>query len=249
MFNFSKAVGLLLICWVSAACPSPSLISKMYCLILGDKEVRLEYKEIAQEALKEFGVEELEDVPIKQMNWVGPTFAQTDLSSFTAFGIWLNEAYLDACTQEEKIVHIYHEAAHYAKNHHLKILIGTSAYFSIGLGGLIGLYSLFESFDPTLKNTLVACIGILLTVRGYHYILPRFVKEQEKEADLKAIKKLIISGKQDVVDAYLHTLRERVAEKQIHDVNMWWYSDKEIVAYLDMQKERLQTYKTIEKGV
>lgn len=208
---------------------APSLISRFYCLVLGNKNTKQEYKEKAHKALKDLGVEKPEDVPVKQMNGIGPAFARLQLSSFTAFGLWLDEEYLDQCSEEEKIFHIYHEAAHYASRHHQKIITGSAIILPLLTYGFIKLNNSLDPYGTLTKASIITTTSIATLLSSYLYFLPQVVKRQEKEADIKASKTLIRLGKQEAVENIIENLKSMPA----NDGNIWWYSNQEQIQYLE----------------
>ena len=76
------------------------LPSQLYCKVLGNVDVKAEYKALAHKALADLGVTHPEEVAIKQMNQVKSLVALMPVSSFTAFAIWLDESYLNSLTSE-----------------------------------------------------------------------------------------------------------------------------------------------------
>lgn len=223
---FSLILTLLFASGIAHA--SHSMASKVYCAVLGNEDASQEYKKQVYEALTQLGVEHPESVPVKQMNGVGPAFARMDLSSFTAFGIWLDEKYLDTCTQEEKLFHIYHEASHYACKHHQKILIGSAVSMLLVAAGLMKL-SRVSPDGSVAKCVTLGSAAIAVLSGTYCYLLPHVVKRQEKQADLVAAQALINAGRQQVVDSHIDDLKE----SEISDNNIWWYSKDEQINYLE----------------
>lgn len=211
---------------------SQSIISKVYCSILGNDDVSLQYREKVDQALKDLGVENPSDVPVKKMNGVGPAFARFDLSSFTAFGIWLDENYLDRCSEEEQKFHIYHEVSHYVQNHHAKMIGGCGAALIFATVGLAKLRSFIGSTDSLVASALTVGLGILVSLAGYRYALPLLVKKQEKEADLLAAATLIATEQSTVVDAHIEDLEARVEKYGDTGDAWWWYADKEMIECL-----------------
>lgn len=218
---------LLLLGFAHTAYSSQSMISKVYCLVLGNHDAHADYKTMVYNALKDMGVDHPESVPVKQMNGIGPAFARIDISSFTAFGIWLDEAYLDTCSEEEKLFHIYHEAAHFVQKHHQKLL----AECGISLGALTGLMKLGSAVVP---GYAVLGIGVLVALGGYWYVLPYAVKTREKQADLLAAETLTNLGKENVVAIHIEDLKKA---KHFEEPGLWWYSNKEEVEYLENLKK------------
>jgi len=200
-----------------------SVLSKVYCYVLGNQDVQQEYKDQTRQALQTMDVKNPEDVTVKQMNGVGPAFARFNLSSFTAFGIWLDEAYLASTSKEEQTFHIYHEAAHYQQKHHQKNL----AACTVGIaGGLVLLNQSLSIASPIAKAAAVT--GSAAAIGSYFYLLPHFIKQQEKQADIIAAQALLKAGNRHVVQARIDDLQNNCPE----DSSLWWLSSQEQVNYL-----------------
>lgn len=233
------SVVLAVLCTADSAVARQSIVSTIYCSLFGNQDASQEYKKLVYQALTDLGINNPEDVPVKKMNGVGSILAGMDVSSFTAFGIWLDEQHLDTCTQEEKLFHIYHEASHYACKHHQKTLIGSAASIPLIILGLMKLGSL--SPHGSVAQYISTTSALLLTLSAtYLYILPHVVKKQERQADVVAAKTLINIGKEEVVDEYINHIR---ASKNC-DNNIWWYSNAEQIRYLENARNTLTT-KTI----
>ncbi len=204
-----------------------SFISGIYCKILGDQDASSQYIQEVQEAFKFFKVKDRLSIPIKKMNAVGPSFARVDLSSFTAFGIWLDEKYLDTLSETERVFNIYHEVSHYVQHHHQKLFAGC------GIAALLvalGLVKLGQSLNTTLpyKVGAVSVVGFLAAIASYRYLLPYFVKRQEKQADLMAAETLILLNKSSVVSKYIEILKRDKGS----DNGCWWPTKLEKLEYL-----------------
>ncbi|MCL4361776.1 hypothetical protein M1446_05475 [Candidatus Dependentiae bacterium] len=225
-----KIIFAFLILFSTNIISSQSLISKFYCQILGNKDASLENKEMVYRALKKLGIKNVEDVSVKQMNGVGPAFARLPLSSFTAFGIWLDEDYLSKCSPIERVFHIYHEAAHYAKKHHQKILAGAAIMLPAIAIALIKLNQLVA--DPIYKYGAMSGVSLSALLGNYFYVLPKINKTHEKEADLLAAKILISSGNEKIVDYYIEELKKYNPNSE----NIWWYSIGQQIKYLQELK-------------
>lgn len=219
----------ILLC-IHTVYPGQSTISKMYCLIFGNTDAHSEYQNQAHEALVAFDIEQPENVAVKQMNGIGPAFARLDLSSFTAFGIWLNEAHLDACGKNEQIFHVYHEAAHYAKKHHQKMIAGSAVFLAGMVAGLLAINKSINVTNSFLKSTAILGSGMLITLGSCLYLLPQIVKQQEKEADMFAAATLIRAGSQYIVEAHIKNLR---ATPYSNESALWWHSDSKQATYLE----------------
>jgi hypothetical protein len=235
-----KTLLIFLLAGSAHATPEQSYISKIYCKMLGNSDVKEEYRKLVYKALEELDVPNHEAIPIKKMNNVGPIIALMPLSSFTAFGIWFDEDYLDSCSPEQKVFQIYHEAAHYAQRHHQKVLAASATLTALAAIGMSFLNNeLNENNSPhSLAITLGASAATVTLM--YLGILPLMVKHQEKTADLEASKKLISSGNAGVVEAHIQSLRHSTPSHG----NIWWFSDKEQADYLEktMQKKLLTDF-------
>lgn len=207
----------------------PSLIAKLYCSVLGNKDASKEYREKVYQVLKQHGVNKPEDVPVKQMNGIGPAFARLELSSFTAFGIWLDENFLDICTDEQKDFHIYHEVSHYVKYHHQKILALSACLLTLIATGFTKLNRFCSSSDNITRYSVLTGATAFTLLTSYLYLLPNIVKRQEKEADILAAKALINAGKSQVVDNHIENLKKYINSPD----DIWWYSNKEQIKYLE----------------
>lgn len=214
--------AIALVCFIYPL-SAQSIIPKIYCTVLGNTDLKQEYKEQVFKALKDMGVEHPETIAIKKMNRVGSILALMPVSSFTAFGIWFDEKYLDSCSQEKRIFEIYHEAAHYALKHHQKLLgIGSAVCAT----AIVGLVFLKKCLDARTSHSLTVTLGAAAaSVAGiYLGIVPQIVQRQEKAADIHAAKKLISLGKTDVVDAYIRLLsKSNLSDKSA----LWWAPVKE----------------------
>lgn len=208
---------------------TPSLIAQLYCSVLGNEDARTEYRVLVYQALKDLGIEKPSAVSVKQMNGIGPAFARVPLSTFTAFGIWLDEPYLDSCSFAEKIFHLYHEAAHYTLMHHQKILAGVGISLLLVSLGVIELSGILRDVSVLMKNIVAVGTGAFIVAGCYRYILPHFIKRQEKQADILAAQTLIAHGKKDIVIEHIDNLSKMPI---IEEDALWWYSNVEQATYL-----------------
>lgn len=207
------------------------IMSQLYCWALGNQDVRQEYALLARQALAALGVSNPQEVAIKKMNGLGPVIARVNaLSSFTAYGIWLDEAYLDTCTMEERLFHIYHEAAHYARKHHQKLVIGIT--LTVPLICALSLQLNKRScIDNAFVYTLSAVQSLIMLASAYAYILPAVVARQEKHADIAAAQALIAEGKSDVVRAYIDLLKSYAYGGA--ETELWWPAVAQQIGYLE----------------
>lgn len=214
----------------------PSHITKLYTKIFGNAAVKQEYTDLVQQALEQFGIENPESVPIKQMNNIGPMFALMPLSSFTAFGIWLDETYLDTCSPEERTFQMYHEAAHYAKKHHQKLLSSITGA-SITLASLLYLNKKL-CINKQINGPIISIFGIV----SIGALISSIVKRQEKEADLEAAKKLILLNKAHIVVTHIKNLNKTKAKHYL-----WFFSDKKQKHYLEPLLKNFNNNETFHK--
>jgi len=193
---------------------------------------------MTHQALCDVGVQSFKDVPVKQMNNVGPILALMPLSSFTAFGVWFDEKQLTKYSPSERIFAIYHEAAHYAHQHHQKLLAIGSAATASAIIILVYLHKKLVKEKIQYAAGITAGTGVLMSLAIYFGLLPRIVREQEKEADITAAKTLVRLGKKDVVDQHIQRLEQDAKSNQS---NIWWYSEQ---AQQDYLKELLNALRT-----
>lgn len=207
-----------------------STVANLYSTILGSKPVSEPYRTLTYKALADLGINNPEkNVRVCQMNGVGPAFARLELSSFTAFGIWLDEQYLNQCSEAEKMFHIYHEAAHYKLNHHVKVLTRCGLASLGSIAGLVALSVGLKKQPSWIRVSAGITTGLIGLYAGYRYLLPSLVKEQEKEADLLAAKTLCTRGRSDVVTHHIISLGHYPSPTK---QDLWWYSPAEQQAYL-----------------
>ncbi len=213
----------------AGALAAQSLVSGFYCKILGNVDAKKEYRELVRSALQAHGVAHPEDVAVKKMNKIGSFIAGTPVSSFTAFGIWLDEKALVSCSPEERIFQVHHEAAHYAQRHHLKLVTLSALAGATLISNLFLLKNNLAAprTQPMLKTAGLAAIGVSVAATTFA-LLPRIVRCQEKEADIVAAQKLVALNKADVVRAHIDTLRQTA----MNNHGRWWYSALEQVNYL-----------------
>jgi Zn-dependent protease with chaperone function len=236
MNKIIKFIVLTLVFSIYTPHAKPNLLTDIYGLILGSKDADAKYTQIVHQALKDLGSVDETSVAVKQMNTVGPMIALQDLSSFTAFGIWLNQKYLKNLDAQTLKFLLYHEASHYIQKHHQKIIL--VCMLSL-LPLILELYLLkkgLSSTHPLLQGSALALAGLLSVVVWYKYFLPYLIKKQEKKADLMAAKALIETGEAKIVDDYIKILKESKSED-----DLWWYSDKEKAEYLEKLKKNLNS--------
>lgn len=214
--------------------PQISLISKIYCFVLGNSDASEKYKQKTYQALKALDIKNVQNIPIKKMNGIGPKFARIDLSSFTAFGIWIDEQFLNSCSNAEIKFNIYHEAAHYKCKHHQKILLTCMSLLTLLTMSSIKLNHYLNTKKSLYRYAILTTTSIISLIGSYLYILSNIVKEQEKEADIFAAKTLVNSGKSKIVEKYIQNLKNFNLPNQN---NIWWYSNKEQIEYLENIKE------------
>jgi hypothetical protein len=235
-----KTLLIFLLAGSAHATPEQSYVSKIYCKMLGNSDVKEEYRKLAYKALEELDVPNPEAIPVKKMNNVGSIIALMPLSSFTAFGIWFDEDYLDSCSPEQKVFQIYHEAAHYAQQHHQKVLAASATLTALAAVGMSVLNKKLKENNSPHSLAIILGVSAATVTLMYLGILPLMIKHQEKTADLEASKKLISSGNAGVVEAHIQSLRHPTPSYG----NIWWFSDKEQADYLEktVQKKLLTDF-------
>lgn len=206
-----------------------AFINQLYCSLLGNTDVAAEYKALVHNALRNLGVNNSKSVSVKQMNNVGALIARIPVSSFTAWGIWFDQDYLDTCNANEQLFQIYHEAAHYAQKHHQKLLTFTLAVAGATGIGLYALHKHLRKNDVPHPNTITAASAATALVAFCTIVLPYIVKLQEQNADLVAAQKLIELGRSDIVQEYIQQLRELTEQES----NLWWFAGNRQADYLE----------------
>jgi hypothetical protein len=223
----------LLIVAFASSLNAHTLVSKLYCTILGNNDAQPKYTHIIHQALREMGVEKARDVPIKKMNDIGPLFALMPLASFTAHGIWLNETYLDQFSLADITFELYHEAAHYAHKHHQRLILWST---SAALCKTIILYTLYKKLKH--KNyhskAITSAAGFIFTPLLYVVGLPALIKKQEKEADIATTQTLLKTQKCNALKEHLKKLKLYSNTK-----SLWWPTPQEQISYI--KKEINQT--------
>lgn len=204
-----------------------SSMQAVYGMLFGGNAVRQEYRLLTHQALADCGVDNPSLVPVRQMNTLGSMITGGGLASFTAAGIWLDQAALDRCSDEERLFQLYHEAAHYWLCHHQKLMAGV-------VGTSIVSSMLVARIDQSM-NWLGALMLNGVQVAGLIAGLVAAVRYQEKQADIKAAQVLIKIGKKEIVEWYIAQLKAASSESESL---LWWASIAERIAYLEslMQK-------------
>lgn len=215
--SYKNIVLLSMSLFISETLHSYSMVSQAYAYILGNQDLKQEYRVVVDQALADFGVNYPEQVLVKQMSPVGSCIAGLPLSSFTACGIWFNQEHLDSCTPDQIKFQVYHEVAHYVKNHHPQLVTSVVGWF---IANVVGLKA--ASKDNTLFAIGYGVCAVLLSGKLLVYL----VKNQEKEADVVAACKLRSVGQDKVVQAHVHALQEQSGQ------GVWWCSADEQVEYL-----------------
>lgn len=224
--------------------PNYSLIQKLYCTFLGNRDVSEKYKNLVQKALTDHEVKNPESVPVKHMNNNGSRIALMDVSSFTAFGIWLQEEYFEKHLQEvpsETIFQIYHETAHYKLKHHQKLMTALATLCSISTIAFVLLYQHLDSANSNYHRTTIAATGIGLFGTIFAIILPYMVKLQEKAADIESAKTLIKIDQTEIVQKHikiLEWLKQQHPEKLSWKDTLWWSTKEKQIEYLTKLLEK-----------
>jgi hypothetical protein len=219
---FIKRLMLILACITMSPMHGFSLqscINPLYTTLLGNEDASENYKESIRSALKDSGVTDIEQIAIKKMNGVASCLVGSELCSFTLFGIWINEPAWDTIDPLHREFMIYHEAAHYARNHHQTLLasLAPSALLTL-LIPIVSPYLLSES-NRTAKWATPITLELINLCVVYKLIAQPLIQRQEDEADRAALQTLHALGKDDVVNAYIKNL-EHLANGSDYDV--WW---------------------------
>lgn len=200
----------------------------LYGQIFGNENASELYQRKVQQAFKDYGYSGT--VRVRKMNEIGSRLIGMQLYSFTLLAdIWLDEALLD--TLDESIVTwlINHEVAHVVHNHHAKAL---------AFGGIIVACTVAEFYaaDSLFHNKWIAAAvaglsGSYLLDRG----VKKFVRLQEKEADIAAVKILCKNNKKHIIEAYLDHLTSLINEGHCNENDGWHYNLAEQFDYLQYE--------------
>jgi len=217
---------LLVILWLPIIAVANDCVNSLYCAVLGNEDASMKYQEIIREALQDFGVVEFNTVAVKKMSSLPKRLLGNSLISFTMQGIWIDEELLLECPEEEVVFTLYHEAAHYVKRHHAKLLLMVVPASVIFYGITHWPASLLER-KLKYKLLKVGLIGLLSG--GALMALDRFlmrplVREFEKDAELEAARLLCRLHKQKIVSAHIDFLKSSLLDKSDNNTESWWYS-------------------------
>jgi len=208
-----------------------SLISNILAPLLGTADLDEPYKTEVQDALRNFNVPNIESVSIKKMDKFVPSLIDPAIISYTFFGLWFNQNYLAQLSSSERTWNIYHEAAHYAAHHSAK---------TVALTTIIGSLSCMtvSQFNTRLRTNYTLFNGTLYlttwstALAANFYMLQQLIKDQEKEADLKAARLLLLLDKEDVVTDHLDELRNQIVQGAGDQTDCWHHSPYEQAEYL-----------------
>lgn len=219
--------------WIFSTQLQASLINVPYQVLLGNKDAASIYKDSVIQALKDFNVAHPENVPVKQMNSIAQKFIGSQLYTFTLFGIWLNEELLAQESKEIQEYRIYHEAAHYALGHHGKALgsIGLAIPVVAAIPVVYKEYASSLNISDQLSSWISRLLTAGISYGVYKEIFKRSIKEQEKEADLAAIRLLCSLGKESIVHAYLQELNSLITQGFADSTDGWHYTVQEQYEY------------------
>lgn len=202
-------------------------LHSVYSPFFGSQDASERYQKLVQEAYNDYGQASCCSIPVKKMNSFVSKFIGGELFSFTMFGIWLNEELLDAADESVRTWIIYHEVAHYILGHHAKAigLVATSI-------------PLFAVTNVHAQNTYGRLPGSLITgmfAYGLHlYALKPYIKNQEKEADLAALRVLWRKNKfNPIISHYLDFLQKRAESDAGNETDGWHYTVSEQYEYLN----------------
>lgn len=209
------------------------VVERTYCSVFGSENASDYYQEKVKEALTAFGVNDVNHVPIKKMNRTAAFFVGDQLYSFTMFGIWLNEELLDKCEESERVFALYHEAAHYARKHHQKVLL--SLLPTALLVEIIPLIrkQMVKSPDKYVQAGSTIGLTLLAALLVDQLLLCPLIKSQEQEADEQAACKLNSLGRTSVVDDCVKQLHELLQDGHSGKTDRWHRNIPEQIAYLE----------------
>ncbi len=199
-----------------------SFLSHAYSSILGNEDVSPDFREILETILQEMGVTHTKDILIKRINKKRPFFSK--LSSFTAHGIWIDEEYLNTCSYEEMTMHLYHEAAHYAKKHHQKQFLWGAGLCAGVIGSIVGIH---KTFNSSSVDTITTLLALAVAGKGITCV----VKSHEKEADLHAATAILVNKKdgRQLLESYVSILEASAC----YDTPLiWWPTIVQQISYL-----------------
>lgn len=200
----------------------------LYGQIFGNENASALNQRKAQQALKDYGYSGT--VRVRKMNQIGSRLIGMQLYSFTLLAdIWLDEALLDTLDEPIRTWLIYHEVAHVVHNHHAKAL---------AFGGIIVACTLAEFYaaDSLFHNQWIAsAIAGLSGSYLLHSGIQRFVRLQEKAADIAAVKILCKNNKKHIIEAYLDHLSSLINEGHCNENDGWHYKLAEQFDYLQYE--------------
>jgi len=173
-----------------------------YAWFLGNQDATLSAQQAIREALRNVGTHDTDKVAIKQMTPRASQLVGEELSSFTLFGMWVDEKSRSDNTLQ--IFKDHHEASHHKLRHHPRLLKRIAA--CAGIASAAGwLASRFGASTIARVGIGTLSAAAIMTLLIYKFLLPH-LRNQEKEADVLAAQTLQTIGRQDIVDDYLHRL-------------------------------------------
>jgi Zn-dependent protease with chaperone function len=205
---------LIIFLFFSGSC-SAFPFDSLYAKIFGEEPVSEYYSVLLKQALRDFGCQDCDDVPLYKMNSRASTLIGSELYSFTLTGIWINEPVLQNCSEHQKYFILYHEAAHYAHHHHAKALVALLLTVSAAVGLNIIVHTQLKSAFGTLAS-------LVFSIAGSYWLLKSIIKEQEQSADLAAAQLLCQLDKAIIVQHHLDSLIEQINEGE-EDTDSWHY--------------------------
>ena len=98
-------------------------IKKLCYNLCGNDDASAEWQKRVRHALRAYGVKNPNNISIKKISHNAPQWIK-QFSSFTLLpGIWINEEAFNHEDEVKKTIVAYHEAAHYALNHPIKMIV------------------------------------------------------------------------------------------------------------------------------
>lgn len=187
---------------------------KICCSLFGSQDMSLANQKIFIQALHDFNIDYM--IPLKKIRDNSPAYIQ-QFSSFTWFGIWINEEHFNAMALEEKIFSAYHEAAHYKYYHPTALLCLDTAVAATAANSL---YLIVASLLKNVDHRYMIKSGLISFLLAF--ITPKLHKICELEAHKHAVLKLLMTNQKYVVDYMLEKLYKDLNQSNNSNINSIW---------------------------